>query len=47
MTVAFGVAVASIRRGPAQGRGAAYLALGICLLSIGWVAVELAAVVLR
>lgn len=47
MTMALGVALASIRRGPAFGREAAYLALAICLIGIGWVAVELVRVILR
>jgi hypothetical protein len=47
MAVALGVAIASIRRGPAEGRGAAYSALGICLLCIGWVAVRFVRVWLR
>jgi hypothetical protein len=47
MAVTAGMALASIRRGPIERRGAAYLALGVCLLSVGWVAVKLAAALLR
>jgi hypothetical protein len=47
MTVGLGLSIASIRRGPARGRAAAFLAFTISLLCICGVVVQLCRVSLR
>jgi hypothetical protein len=47
MTVVLGAAVTSIRRERDEGRVKAYIAAAICLVSIGWVVVELVMMRLR
>lgn len=46
MTLTLGLAIASWRRGPKGGRWAA-AAIALCVVSIGWVAVACAKVLLR
>lgn len=42
LAVTVGVALFSLRSGPRSGRWAACLSLVVCLLGLGWVAVECA-----